>query len=90
MFRDDYNMMPDSDDMKCVWMTSGVISYKLCSIDFKCEECAFDRVMHDGAGSDTQQKAMNSPLTPATVPVGLSLNHLDGSLFYHKNHLCSD
>ncbi|MFZ4857992.1 MAG: glycine cleavage system protein H [Desulfuromonadaceae bacterium] len=86
MFRDDYNMMQDSDDMKCVWMTSGIISYKLCSIDFNCEECAFDRVMHNSADADTQQKTMNRPLTPDTVSDGLSSNLLDGSLFYHKNH----
>jgi|GEM_PF-2708506 len=86
MFRDDYNMMQDIDDMKCVWMTSGIISYKLCSLDFKCEECAFDRVMHDGTVTDTQFKTTNRPLTQDVSSVGLSKNRLDGSLFYHKNH----
>ena len=86
MFRDDYNMMPDNDDMKCVWMTSGIISYKLCSLDFKCEECAFDSVMHNGTVTDAQMKTMNRPLVQYISPAGLSSNHLDGSLFYHKNH----
>lgn len=86
MFRDDYNMMPDNDGMKCVWMTSGIISYKLCSLDFMCEDCAFDRVMHEGAATDMQQKAMKRPLTPDVSSAGLSSNRLDGSLFYHKNH----
>lgn len=86
MFRDDFNMMPDSDDMKCVWMTSGIISYKLCSLDFKCEECAFDSVMHSGTFTGTQLKTMNRPLTQDVSSVGLSKNCLDGSLFYHKNH----
>ena len=86
MFRDDFNMMPDSDDMKCVWMTSGIISYKLCSLDFICEDCAFDKVMHDGAGTDMQQKTINRSLHPVSPSSDLSLNRLDGSLFYHKNH----
>jgi glycine cleavage system H protein len=79
-------MIPDTDDMKCVWMTSGIISYKLCSLDFMCEECSFDKVMHNCAVTDTQQKGLDRPLTPYTSSVGLSTNRLDGSLFYHKNH----
>ena len=86
MFRDDYNMKPENDDMKCVWMTSGIISYKLCSLDFKCEECAFDSVMHNGTVTDIQLKTMNRPLTQDVSSIGLSKNLLDGSLFYHKNH----
>lgn len=86
MFRDDYNMIPDSDDMKCVWMTSGIISYKLCSLDFMCEECEFDRVMHNAAATGVPQKKIDRPLTPDTSSAGLSSNRLDGSLFYHKNH----
>ena len=86
MFRDDYNMTQDNDDMKCVWMTSEIISYKLCSLDFKCEECAFDSVMHNGTVTGTQLKTMNRPLTQDVSSVGISKNCLDGSLFYHKNH----
>jgi glycine cleavage system H protein len=86
MFRDEYNMMPDTDGMKCVWMTSGIISYKLCSLDFMCEECAFDSVMHDSTATDRQQKGMNRAQTPDVSSSGPSPDHLDGSLFYHKNH----
>ena len=86
MFRDDHNMMPDNDGMKCIWMTSGIISYKLCSLDFNCEDCAFDSVMHNVAVTEMQQKVMNRPLTPDASSVGLLSNRLDGSLFYHKNH----
>lgn len=82
MFRDDYHTMPDNDAMKCVWMTSGIISYKLCSLDFMCEDCVFDRVMHNAAGSND----MDGPLTPDVLTSGPSSNRLDGSLFYHKNH----
>ncbi len=29
----------------CVWMTAGVISYKLCPFNYDCEHCDFDKVM---------------------------------------------
>jgi len=29
-------------DLKCIWMTAGVISYKLCKYDFQCEKCPLD------------------------------------------------
>ena len=86
MFRDDFNTIPETDDMKCVWMTSGIISYKLCSCDFMCENCAFDRVMHNSAAADEQQKAAIKPHPVDAEPVGQSSYRLDGSLFYHKNH----
>jgi hypothetical protein len=82
MFRDDYNTMPENDAMKCVWMTSGIISYKLCSLDFTCEDCEFDRVMHNA----TAPNNLNGPLTTDVLSSGPSSNRLDGSLFYHKNH----
>lgn len=30
---------------RCIWVDAGVIAYKLCNLDFRCEECAFDAVM---------------------------------------------
>jgi len=68
--------------MKCVWMTSGIISYKLCSLNFFCEDCAFDRVMHNETVSDE----LALPLTSDLSSAGLSSSRLDGSLFYHKSH----
>lgn len=35
-------------DDRCVWMQAGMISYKLCSLDFRCEECELDRVLRAG------------------------------------------
>ncbi|NWF93713.1 MAG: glycine cleavage system protein H [Syntrophaceae bacterium] len=29
-------------DLKCVWMTAGLISYKLCKYDLQCERCPLD------------------------------------------------
>ena len=34
---------PDFDHMKCVWMSSGNVDYKLCDQNFDCDHCAFDK-----------------------------------------------
>ena len=33
------------NDIKCIWMLGGIINYKLCDRNFKCEKCEFDTVM---------------------------------------------
>ena len=30
---------------KCVWMESGVVSYKLCPFQYNCEACPFDQAL---------------------------------------------
>lgn len=30
---------------RCIWMTAGVISFKLCPLDYDCENCDFDEAM---------------------------------------------
>ncbi len=72
--------------MKCVWMTSGIISYKLCSLNFFCEDCAFDRVMHNEAASNQLKQDVDSAPKQELTTTGQSTQRLDGSLFYHKNH----
>jgi glycine cleavage system H protein len=39
-----------SDDLKCVWMTAGILSYQLCERRFDCERCPLDAAlrMHFG------------------------------------------
>jgi len=33
------------EDMKCIWMASNHIEYKLCDMNFNCDKCPFDKVM---------------------------------------------
>lgn len=33
------------EEMKCIWMASNHIEYKLCDMNFNCEKCPFDKVM---------------------------------------------
>ena len=41
------------EERKCVWMTSGFISYKLCDKNYQCEICPFDQaIKNEGRGED--------------------------------------
>lgn len=33
------------DQNWCIWMTAGVISHKICPLNYDCERCEFDHVM---------------------------------------------
>ncbi len=41
------------ENIKCIWMASEVISYKLCDKGFDCENCQFDKVMQNLGGGAT-------------------------------------
>ncbi|MBI5711138.1 MAG: hypothetical protein HZC42_12695, partial [Candidatus Eisenbacteria bacterium] len=34
-----------SDELKCVWMTAGILSYQLCEREFDCEQCPLDAAL---------------------------------------------
>jgi glycine cleavage system H protein len=36
-----YQVIPNKE-LKCVWMTAGMLSYKLCKYDLQCEKCPLD------------------------------------------------
>lgn len=41
--------------MKCIWMASGIVEYKLCDNQFDCENCQFDKMLRNLSGdADTQ------------------------------------
>lgn len=39
------NRPPSKEGKRCIWMTAGVISFKLCPLEYDCELCEFDLVM---------------------------------------------
>lgn len=50
------------NDSKCIWMSAGIVNYKLCDRNFDCEGCEFNRVMqgaipHFAQQSDQQDKS---------------------------------
>jgi len=50
-----YQLVPEKE-LKCIWMTAGVLTYKLCKYNFQCEKCPLDRELR------------NLPLTPSPDP----------------------
>lgn len=41
---EDYILLK-TDEKHCIWMSAGVISFKLCPFDYDCEHCDFDTVI---------------------------------------------
>ena len=41
------NLPGASNEMKCIWMTSQQVAYKLCDKEFDCENCEFDKVFRN-------------------------------------------
>jgi glycine cleavage system H protein len=39
------NVKMSDKALNCIWVDAGVVSYKLCDMDFECENCSFDQVM---------------------------------------------
>ena len=72
--------------MKCVWMTSGLVAYKLCSHYYRCDTCIFDRVMR--GGEDSGDILFPGTAEPAEIhrQDGSQAPGINGALFYHRNH----
>jgi glycine cleavage system H protein len=66
--------LPREEDPRCVWMTAGLVAYKLCDHAFECEECPFDAVIRGGLPHDPEGRgkspapAESEPLS-ATAPL---------------------
>lgn len=71
-------------------MTTGLISYKLCTHDYRCEECLFDKVMRDEAAAAAGSYA-GTPAGTAPMQVRGSLPQRSReALFYHRGHCWTD
>jgi glycine cleavage system H protein len=84
MKKKECHLIPD-EEKQCAWMTTGLIAYKLCTLDFRCEECIFDQVMRNEttAGSHPDYRRAVPPATALNTEPSLQMN---GALFYHHYH----
>lgn len=50
MFEDQANKMKlrPTSAKQCVWVGAGVISYKICTLDYECERCSLHQALVDG------------------------------------------
>ncbi|MGB8656905.1 MAG: glycine cleavage system protein H [Candidatus Zixiibacteriota bacterium] len=93
---------PEEELNRCVWMTAGVISYKLCPFRYDCEQCEFDRVMRAQIlpGGPKSKVKMYVPkdglkresLYPSDLEseapfFTFSLGEIDQKLHIHPSHL---
>jgi len=76
-------------DMKCIWMDSGLVNYKLCDKDFNCDACEFDRVFRNIAAK-TEAKNIpqhnNADIVDKLVKRIENVNY-DNKLIYLRNQL---
>ena len=65
-------------DLKCIWMSSSIVEYKLCDKEFDCENCQFDKVIRNLAVDSKQQTSLNE--NPVSI--------LDSLMKKVKNQVC--
>jgi glycine cleavage system H protein len=53
---------------RCIWMTAGVISFKLCPLDYACEHCDFDEAMRSQVRSKQRRSKVKRDRFRVSVP----------------------
>ena len=76
-----YPLIPE-EERKCVWMATGLISYKLCDRNYQCEQCHFDQAIKHQEGNVQE---VYGDWAGGSCPGDPSLR-INGSLFYHPEH----
>jgi hypothetical protein len=83
------NFQNVSGELKCIWMESGLVKYKLCDKELDCENCEFDKVfrnlstkMSDKNNSDVQNKDLVERLIKR-----IENENYDDKVLYLKNQL---
>ena len=69
-----YQLIP-KEDLKCVWMTAGLLTYKLCKYDLQCEKCPLDWELRNlsaaptsGSAASQEREQINSEEVRPTPP----------------------
>ncbi len=73
-----------ANDMRCIWMTAGVINYKLCDMNFQCEKCEFNKVMQRMLPA----REMATPAPAPARPENQTVNHLIDNYLYQMFSDC--
>lgn len=71
-----YQLIPQKE-LKCVWMTAGLLSYKLCKYNMQCEKCPLDWELRNLSGTPSfdlttseEWKNINSGIVTPIPPQG--------------------
>jgi glycine cleavage system H lipoate-binding protein len=68
-------------EVPCVWMTAGVLNFRLCDRDLECSACPLDRAIRN------TPEPMDAPEAPEPTRATASGCVLPRSLFIHGSHL---
>ncbi len=73
-------------DLKCIWMASDVVEYKLCDKNFECENCSFDKVIRNNSFDND---SLGKPLFTVTEIILKNLKEIcfDEKIAYLRNGL---
>jgi len=88
MSADYYNTL--LNDLKCIWMTSGLVSYKLCSRQFDCDNCEFDKVFRNDLKplSEKNSAEKNNESNPIDAIIGrIKYENFNEKMIYLQNQL---
>jgi hypothetical protein len=77
------NRSTSYETLKCIWMASQVVEYKLCDNQFDCENCPFDKVMRNLLDSKEKQDIDITDI----VTNKLRNTKYDNKIIYLKNNL---
>jgi len=86
-----YPLIPE-EERKCIWMTTGFISYKLCDRSYQCETCPLDQaIQNEELGEDDLRTPCGkmSPSEENGMEGSLKSDssiRINGSIFYHPDH----
>lgn len=78
-----YPIIPENEN-KCVWMKTGLVSYKLCDRDYRCETCPFDRAMRSGGSSSLPEPSDLEEDEPLFDDAASLLEN--GPILFHPAH----
>ena len=76
-----YPIVPPGE-LRCVWMTAGVLSYQLCERQLECEQCPLDIALRQRFVN--REAALGS--TTVAVPSG-ELTKTRGAVLYGRKHV---
>jgi glycine cleavage system H protein len=75
--------MPPPQELRCVWMTAGILTYRLCDRDFDCDDCLLDTALR--RHSDPPG-APGSRIIGGKSSISAASRDLRDSYFYNRNH----
>ena len=79
-----FPLIPE-EERKCIWMNTGLISYKLCDRNYQCEICPFDQALKNEESGEGDFRESEGGLMEESLKSDPSAR-INGSIFYHPDH----